>query len=155
MKEHSNNLSMTSKKKSSLTLWDEDGSDVAVSAERKDITASLYSAYIYPASNTAPADMDDGWWWWRRRCRWWWIGADDDCDNGDDGYCILFYFFILGCVALWCWVSKPYSNSHKSPLIQPTVAPTGVPPHLPEWPHLSSLCPHHYTRMHSHMYMYK
>lgn len=53
---------------------------------------------------------------------------DDDCDNGDDGD--FFYSGLHGTLVLSIQTlpQLPYII----PLIRPAVAPTGVPPQLPE-----------------------
>lgn len=62
--------------------------------------------------------------------------ADDGCDNGDDAD---FFFLLVVCI------QTPPHLPFITPLLHPVVVPSDVPPQLPGRPHLSSLCPHHYT----------
>lgn len=90
-------------------------------------------------------------WWMMMMAKAMCIVNDDDCDNGDDGD----FSFFLGCKSSLLVLSIRTLSQlpYIIPLIELAAAPTGVPPQPPEWPHLSSLCPHHYTCICSHTYI--
>lgn len=94
-----------------------------------------------------------------------WV-MDDDGGEGDvagDGWWRMMIVLMVMMVSFFFYsglhstlvVSTPTPTRlpYIIPLTEPAAAPTGVPPQLPEWPHLSSLCPHHYTSMYLHTYV--
>ncbi len=150
---------METKKKSSLPLWDDDGSGVAFSNVFQQREKTLL-IHFTPPIFAQPVTL--------LLLTWMMDDDDGEGDVGDDGWWMMMtviivmmvtFFKILGCTALWCRVSKHYPSSHTSFLSSSPPRPLQV--YHPNCqndlirPHYVHIITHAYTRTQHTPHMYK